>query len=300
MLIRFLTVFFTLFCLLLSAAEKKVLIWEVSAPELPGKAFLAGSIHSGKKQWYPLDAAYDQAFDASSVIYFEIYNPDQQEIAQKTLLYGLFRDGKTLSGTLGYADFQAVCDFYVRHAPGMNPAVLERFRPWVLSVQISQFYLQKHPEISRACGLESVFTKHLGNKTARSLESIDSQLRAMGEVSDAAAGRLLLDGIRNFEHAGRDLNRIFHALETGVPDELTLITNEMAFKHPEVHRNLFLKRNQRIADQIYALLKTRQIVFVLAGAGHFAGKGSILELLRDKGCTTIQLKRLGRPGRIKP
>ncbi|MBO4632525.1 MAG: TraB/GumN family protein, partial [Lentisphaeria bacterium] len=123
---------------------------------------------------------------------------------------------------------------------------------------------------------------------------------SMGEVSDAAAGRLLMDGIRNFAHAGRDLNRVFRALETGVPDELSLITNEMAFKHPEVHRNLFLKRNQMIADQIYAMLKTKQIVFILVGAGHFAGKGSILELLRDKGCTTVQLKRLGKPGRIKP
>jgi len=58
--------------------------------------------------------------------------------------------------------------------------------------------------------------------------------------------------------------------------------------------------NQRIAGKIYKMLKEKQTVFILVGAGHFAGKGNILELLRDRGCTTIQLKRLGKTGRIKP
>ena len=260
---------------LLSAGDK-VLIWEVSAPNLPGKAFLAGSIHSGKAKWYPLDAAYDRAFDASSVIYFEIYKPDPQEIAKWTMLYGLFRDGRTLSQVIGVPDFQQVCRFYAVHSPNMQPALLERFRPWMLSVQVSNIYLMKHPEISREFGLESVFTRHLGDKKAESLESIEVQLKAMSDISDAAAGRLLLEGIRDFANAGRDMNRIFQALETGVPDALSLITNEMAFKHPEFHRKLFVERNRQIASKVYEMLKRKQTVFILVGAGHFAGKGSIL------------------------
>ena len=227
-------------CSFILAADGKVLIWEVSAPNLPGKAYLAGSIHSGKAKWYPLDEAYDRAFDASSVIYFEIYKPDPQEIAKWTMLFGLFRNGRTLSQAIGTPDFQEVCRFYAVHSPNMQPALLERFRPWMLSVQVSNIYLLKHPEISREFGLESVFTKHLGEKKAESLESIEVQLKAMSDISDAAAGRLLLEGIRDFANAGRDMNRIFRALETGVPDALSLITNEMAFKHPEFHRKLFV------------------------------------------------------------
>ena len=298
-MIRVLTVILALASLVLSA-DDKVLIWEAKSPELPGKAYVAGSIHIGKSQWYPLDRTYDRVFDEAGAVYFEIYRPDHQAVAQKTLLYGIFRDGKTLSQILGYADFQTVCNFYAQRSPGMNSALLERFRPWVLSVQISQFYLQQHPEISRSFGLENVFTRHMGDKTAGSLESIDDQLRGMSEVSDAAAGRLLMDGIRNFVHAGRDLNRIFRALETGEPDDLSLIANEMALKHPEVHRCLFLKRNQAIAEKIYEMLKSRQTVFILVGAGHLAGKGNILEMLRNRGCSTVQLKRSGKPGRIQP
>ena len=182
----------------------------------------------------------------------------------------------------------------------MNPALLERFRPWFLSVQLSQFYLLRHPEVRREFGLENVFTKHIGNKPARSLETVDGQLLAISSISDDAAGRMLMDGIRDFQQAGRDLNRIFRALETGDPEELTSIANEMAFKHPEFHRELFLRRNERIAQLICGLLKEKQTVFILVGAGHLAGKGNILESLRDKGCTTVQLPRLGKPGRIRP
>ena len=298
-MVRLLT-FILVSLVFLLAAGDKVLIWEVSAPGLPGKAFLAGSIHSGKAQWYPLDAAYDRAFDAASAVYFEIYKPDPQEIAKWTMLYGLFRDGRTLSVAIGYPDFQQVCQFFAVHLPSMQPAVLERFRPWMLSIQVSNIYLMKHPEISRAYGLESVFTKHLGKKQPGSLESIDSQFKAMSDISDAAAARLLMEGIREFANAGRDLKRIFRALETGVPDDLSLITNEMAFKHPEFHRKLFVERNQLIAAKIYEMLQRKQTVFVLVGAGHFAGKGSILEHLRNRDCTTVQLKRLNQPGRLKP
>ena len=296
---RFLAFALLLFTLILAAGDK-VLIWEASAPGLPGKAYLAGSIHSGKAEWYPLDAAYDRAFDAASVIYFEIYKPNMQEATQKNLMYGLFRDGRTLSQVLGMADFQQLCKFYAQFAPNMSPMVLDRFRPWMLTVQISQFYLLQHPEIRREYGLENVFTKHIGNKTAGSLETIDSQLGAVSGISDAAAGRLLMEGVREFASAGKDMERIFRALETGEPAALTLITDEMAFKHPEFHRALFVERNRRMAEKIHSMLKEKQIVFVLVGAGHFAGKENILELLRDRGCTTVQLKRAGKPGRLKP
>jgi len=289
-----------LFAGVILAAGEKILVWEASAPGLPGKAYLAGSIHSGKAQWYPLDSAYDRALDAASAVYFEIYQPDQQEVAQKTLIYGVFRNGKTLSQVLGMADFQRVCTFYAAYSPGMNAAVLERFRPWLLSIHLSQFYFAQHPEINRNFGMENVFAKHLGNKSARSLETIDGQLQAISAVSDVASGRVLMEGIQDFSRADEELNRIFRALESGVPDELARFANEMAFKHPEFHRELFLNRNRRIAEQIYSMLKEKQTVFILVGAGHLAGTGNILEYLREKGCRTVQLPRLGKPGRIRP
>lgn len=295
----FMFLFLSLLCFALSAAEN-VLIWEAAAPGLPGKVYLTGSIHVGKKEWYPLDRTYDQVLDASSAVYFEISDPNQALIAQESQRYGTFPQGRTLSTVLGFADFQTICFFFSRNEPNMIPMVLERLRPWLLNIYIARIYITKHPELSSDCGLEKVFSRHLGNRGAYSLETVESQFRAMAKVPDAAAGRMLLESVRDFKQAGRDLKRIMESLESGSPENLTMITNEMAFRHPEIFRCLFLERNQLMAEKIYDLLKKKQTVMVLIGAGHFAGTGSVLEHLREKGCTTVQLKRTGLPGRIRP
>lgn len=296
---NFIFLVLSLLCFVLAGTEK-VLVWETAAPGLPGKVYLTGSIHVGKKEWYPLDKTYDQVLEASSAVYFEISDPNPALIAQESQRYGMFPPGRTLSGVLGFADFQTVCAFFSRNEPNMIPMVLERIRPWLLNISLARIYLMKHPEFSVECGLEKVFSRHLGNRKAYSLETVESQFSAMAKVPDAAAGRMLLESIRDFNQAGRDLKRIMESLENGSPDNLTMITNEMAFKHPEYFRCLFLERNQLMTEKIYDLLKEKQTVMVLIGAGHFAGTGSILEYLWEKGCTTIQLKRTGTPGKIRP
>ena len=110
-MIRFFNLLLIFFSTALAAGDK-VLIWEATRPDQPGRAYLVGSIHVGKAEWYPLDQAYDRALDASSEVWFEIYDLNPQEAAQKTMLYGLFRPGTgSLSQVLGFADFQKVCAF---------------------------------------------------------------------------------------------------------------------------------------------------------------------------------------------
>lgn len=298
-MIRFFSLLLIFFCAVLSAGDR-VLIWEATMPGQPGRAYLAGSIHVGKAEWYPLDQAYDRALDASSEIWFEIYDLDPQEAAQKTLMYGVFRAGTgSLSQVLGFADFQKVCKFYAKHS-ALKPEMLDLFRPWLLSIQISQFYLRQHPEYRSDLGFEKVFKRHLGERKAVSLESIDRQFQSMAAIPDAISGRLLMDSISEFEQAGRELERIERGLESGASHEIAMIANELAFRHREIHRAMFLDRNRAMAERIFDALKTKKTVFVLVGAGHFAGKGSILEILQEKGCRLLQQPRIGKPGRIKP
>lgn len=298
-MIRFFSLLLIFFCTALAAGDK-VLIWEATRPGQPGRAYLVGSIHVGKAEWYPLDQAYDRALDVSSEIWFEIYNLNPQEAAQKTMLYGLFRPGTgSLSKVLGFADFQKVCAFYAKHSM-LKPEFLDRFRPWLLSMQISQFFLRQHPEYNTSLGFETIFTRYLGKRKAVSLETIDRQFQSMASIPDAASGRLLMDSIREFDQAGRDLDRIERGLASGASHEIAMIANELAFRHREIHRSMFLERNRAMADRIFEALKTEKTVFVLVGAGHFAGKGSILELLLAKGCKLVQQPRTGKPGRIKP
>jgi uncharacterized protein YbaP (TraB family) len=52
---------------------------------------------------------------------------------------------------------------------------------------------------------------------------------------------------------------------------------------PETYRMMFSERNARWADWIAARLQTPGTVFVAVGAGHLAGKDSVLVRLAEKG-----------------
>jgi uncharacterized protein YbaP (TraB family) len=65
--------------------------------------------------------------------------------------------------------------------------------------------------------------------------------------------------------------RLLHDLENGSPD---------------TYRMMFTERNARWADWIAARMQTPGTVFVAVGAGHLAGKDSVLVRLAEKGISS--------------
>jgi hypothetical protein len=61
---------------------------------------------------------------------------------------------------------------------------------------------------------------------------------------------------------------------------------------PQTYRTLFTERNTRWADWIAARLQSPGTVFVAVGAGHLAGKDSVLVRLAQHG---IQSRRVNPP-----
>ena len=285
---------------LLAASAEKVLVWEASSPNLPGKVFLAGSVHVGRAAWYPLDSAYDKALNASSAVYFEIFRPDSQQVIASCTRYGIFPQGKKLSDAVGMDNFRKINNLMLTNNSPLVGEALERMRPWLLTIEVATIYLRKHPDLAQNFGFEAVFTQNLGDKPGYSLESVDLQFRTMSGISEFASMRVLMEGVNDFKNAGRDLERIMESITTGNPQALSLLNNEVAFKHPEFYQKLFADRNKRMAGMIYDLMKKKQTVFVLVGAGHFVGRDNILELLREKGCTTVQLDKTGKKGELRP
>jgi uncharacterized protein YbaP (TraB family) len=58
---------------------------------------------------------------------------------------------------------------------------------------------------------------------------------------------------------------------------------------PETYRMMFTERNARWADWIAARMQTPGTVFVAVGAGHLAGKDSVLVRLAEKGIPSARV-----------
>jgi uncharacterized protein YbaP (TraB family) len=59
--------------------------------------------------------------------------------------------------------------------------------------------------------------------------------------------------------------------------------DQLGTASPDTYRMMFTERNARWADWIAARLQTPGRVFVAVGAGHLAGRDSVLVRLAEKG-----------------
>src|SRR5689334_187672 len=110
------------------AAAPKNFIWKVTSPS-GGVLYLAGSVHLLSKDYYPLDPAFDRAFEASTTLVEEL---DMGEMltpsAQMSMLQrGMMPAGKTLSDVVSKETLAAV-DKAVT-ALGLPLAPLKQFKP---------------------------------------------------------------------------------------------------------------------------------------------------------------------------
>jgi uncharacterized protein YbaP (TraB family) len=62
--------------------------------------------------------------------------------------------------------------------------------------------------------------------------------------------------------------------------------NELQGASPDTYRMMFTERNERWADWIRARMQTPGTVFVAVGAGHLAGKDSLLVRLAERGISS--------------
>lgn len=280
----------------LSAAD--ALIWEIQHPEHPGVLFLAGSVHLGHADMYPLDRVYDEALGKSDHLCFEIASPDLLKTAAFTIKNGMYpvRSEENLQTLLGEAVFQSLCSLI----PSVPSRSLLRMKPWVVS-GLLEVELAKGLDFSAQAGMEGVFHAAAAGRPERSLETEEEQLTSM---ADPALEGELLSGIRKYvaspEKLRGSIRAIIPAIREGKTEGLLQILEEDRKDSPGIYRVLILQRNRRMAERLFEMLKEEKTGFVLAGAGHCVGPESVPELLEKMGCTAVRLKFTGVPGVLRP
>jgi len=65
--------------------------------------------------------------------------------------------------------------------------------------------------------------------------------------------------------------------------------NQLEQSSPDTYRVMFTERNARWADWIAGRMQTPGTVFIAVGAGHLAGKDSVLVRLAEQGITSARL-----------
>lgn len=281
-MIRRLTLCLTLLAFGLAHADNSAsVLWSMQGKT--NTVYLLGSVHFLKPS-EQLPASVDAAYNDAEQILMEIDMDDLDPLLaqQITLELGLLPDGQTLEAMLGAATYAKVADY--ARALGLEPAIVNRLKPWLAAITLVQVQLMKLG-LDPNAGIEQRFVTRAAqdNKEIRGLETLREQLSIMASLPEAQQREFLLYSVEDTARAIREVDELIGAWRAGDVDRLGELLTEGFEQYPDLYRPLTVDRNRKWIAPIEALLDDQDDYLVIVGALHLVGKDSVIDLLEKRG-----------------
>ncbi len=263
--------------------------------------YLLGSIHVATEDFYPLDPAIEAAFAASKKLVVEVNMDAGPELQAKMMQLmtekGMYKDGGSLSKNLSKTTYDLLKAYCDKHALPIQQ--LDTLRPWALALTVMMQEMQGigfKPEF----GIDMHFLKAAKDtKPILELETADSQVKLMADFPDDLQDKLLVQTLTDMSDLKTKINEMAADWKKGDAKALEeLVLKDSLKKHPEikpVFEKLFDERNVLMVEKLDGYLKSKDIHFVVVGAGHLLGEKGLVSLLQKKGYKLEQVKSAAAP-----
>ncbi len=265
------------------ADEPASVLWSMKGET--NTVYLLGSVHFLRPS-EQLPASVDAAYQDAEQLVMEIDMDDLDPLQAQQLTFelGLLPDGQSLEALLGAATYKNVADY--ARSLGVEPAVINRLRPWLAALTLVQVQLMKLG-LDPNAGIEQRFVARAAqdNKEIHGLETLREQFSIMASLPEAQQRQFLLYSVEDTERAIQEVDELITAWREGDIDRLSALLTEGFEQYPELYRPITVDRNRRWIPPIEALLDDRDDYLVIVGALHLVGKDSVIDLLEQRGHT---------------
>jgi uncharacterized protein len=268
-----------------SSGESSLPLWEVKSGDRT--VYLMGSVHLLRPEVYPLDEALYRAFDAASVVAFEV---DFAELVSGAAFFaqrGMLPDGESLADFLPEG----------RHAELMERAsefglpgqVVDRMKPWMASLTLSSMVIQAGG-YRIAAGIDHHFYERAREREMSivAFETVEEQLDVFDGLDSDQQVAMLKSTIDDLDTTVDMLDQATSHWQSGNARELAAMFRDSMGDQPKLLDRLLYQRNQNWIPQIEALLTGEDDAIVIVGMGHLVGDGSVIDLLEGRGYTVTQ------------
>lgn len=281
-------VFFSLLLFLALPVHAESPVWEI---EKNGNLiFIGGTFHLLTPGDYPLPTAFENAYNQSTQVVFEtdlekLQDPEFQQSMLSELTYS---DGRNLQQVLSKDTYLAVEEFFA--VRGVPIASMVNYKPGMVAMMMTIVELQRLGLVG--IGVDTYFSERTVNdqKKRAQLETVEEQLEFISNMGTGMEDELLtynLTEMKSLPSMWQSLKEAWRNGDMSKLEEVAVIPLENDF--PEIYQSLLIERNEAWMPQIEALLKTKEVEFVLIGALHLAGDGGLLSKLSAQGYKIKQL-----------
>lgn len=269
----------------LPAAHAEHFLWEVRS--MTGSAYLFGTVHAGKKEWFPLPAPIEQAFAESSVLVVEADVTNFEAMSKGV-------------SSMGYAP----PDELSKHVP---PEDYERFRAQLTRMGIPEKNAKAMKPFPAASMLMFAEWEHAGflpqfgvdaylitkakalKKKVVEIEGVEAQAAIMDSLTEEEHRRAFAGTLQALEQGliANQLDGMIKAWQSGdafLMLELSRRYNEKIPGAREMEEKFIWSRHEAMLAKIENWLNhSSERHFIAVGALHLAGRRGLVELLRAKG-----------------
>jgi len=123
----------------------------------------------------------------------------------------------------------------------------------------------------------------LSQKEIGYLEPVDFQLDLLGKMKDQEQNAFLGQTLKDLDVAAQMADDMLKSWEKGDVDNLYAILFKSFEGYPQIENRLLGRRNIDWVKKIEAMMAEDKTIFIIVGAAHLIGPGSVVALLRDKG-----------------
>lgn len=263
------------------------ILWKIQSPH--NTIYLAGSIHVMQKEDYPLDQAFDRAFQHSSRVIFEVdLDGLSSPSAQMNMLQkGLYLNGESLLKVLPPESYATAKTGLA--GLGQQIEDFHRMKPWMVATAVMALELQKLG-FDSAYGVDRHFYEKAkaAGKDIQGLETVEFQLNLFDQLSPSTQEQFLLQTLEELKNLNTQVRDMLQAWKQGHAQQLETLLAGMA-DYPELNQTLVLNRNQAWLPHMEQALQEKEPVFIVVGALHLLGKEGLVEALKAKGYRVEQL-----------
>ena len=246
--------------------------------------YLAGSVHARGKDVYPLPAAFEKAFDASSTLVEEINLGEVESLSAAPMLLakGMYGDGRTFDSAVSKETAALVTEKFKQ--TGLPIEMFRPMKPWMVMLMLTALEAQKMG-LDAALGLDKYFydKANAAKKPVIGLETAEFQIDRFDKMSDKLQEQMLLSTLNEFDAQGSELKGMIAAWQRGDTAALEKTVLSSFKEYPEAYTSLIVDRNRAWIPQLEKCLSRPMPCFVVVGAAHMVGPDGLLNLLKVKG-----------------
>ncbi len=261
-------------------------IWKITKANGATITFM-GSIHLLPPALTFMTPELEAAIAGADVTVTEVLSTELQspELNAVVMAEGMYPTGTTLQSKMSaedWAEFEKACAIV-----GVPAVALNQMKPWLASVTLSLLLAAKDG-YAPTSGVEYVLDGAMGGdgKTRLAFETAIEQIGFFTDIEESVALAGLVEGARQLQTDTQMLNRMvvaWAAADVAALEELLVSAMDAT---PEMRKVLLDDRNARWVTRIQAeFMADDKDYFILVGAGHLVGEGSVIDLLRKAGIT---------------